>query len=195
MTYGYHIGEDFAREVGIEFKRMHLDDVVVVELEGEKPRGPTEDIFEDWKKAHADWKKGKVVYPEDLALIRRKVGAKYGIDLHDNLPHREYALQHLEDPAVSAELATKYELVGHMGYEKAKRLVLGFKKEWNKTRGVKEIPESSSFACECYYLAYRMHRPCRADIIALEYSVISGTTFKEGVDFLKRLIEYLHSYG
>jgi len=196
VTYGCHLGEDFAKEVGLEFEKLNLENIIVRGLEGERPRKPNEDIFAEWRRSHSDWKKGKIVYPEDIALIRRKVGARYGIDLHDNLPSREWVLQNLEDPAVSGEMGLKYELVGHMGYEKAKRLVLGFKKEWNRTRGTKEISESSSFACECYHLTYHMRRSCRANIIGLEYSVaLSDITIKDGVNFLKKLVEYLQSYG
>jgi hypothetical protein len=200
VTYGYHIGENFAKEVGIKFQKLNLENTITVGLKGEKPFPDYNDpncIFKEWEKSYRDWRKGKIVYPEDLALLRRKVDAKYGIDLHDNSAAREWVLQHSEDEIIgSIYPGYKYDLVGHMGFERAKKLVLGFKRHWNTMRGIKETSDSdvSSFGCDCYYLTYHMHKPCRANIISLEYNtVFTDLTIKEAVNSLKELIKYLKS--
>jgi len=198
VAYGYHLGEDFAKEVGIEFKKLNLRDTVTMSLKGKKPFPEYNDpdcMFKEWEKSYRDWRKGKIVYPEDLALLRRKVGAKYGIDLHDNSAAREWVLQHL-DKIGPIYPDYKYDLVGHMGFERAKKLVLGFKRHWNRMRGIKETSDSdvSSFGCDCYYLTYHMHKPCRANIVSLEYNTLfTDLTIKEAVNFLKELVRYLQS--
>jgi len=203
VFYGYHIGEDFAKEVGIEFGRLNLKNTVVMRLKGERHSKKNYDdplgIFKQRNKDYQDWKKGKIVYPEDLSLLRRKVGAKYGIDLHDCSPSREWMLQHLGDETLGlAPPYYKYDVIGHMEFEKAKRLVLGFKRHWNRMRGIEETSDHDvcSFACDCYYETYRMRRLCRANIIELEYyHVTTSLTIEEGVNFLKELVVYLQSFG
>jgi len=171
VTYGYHLKEKFAIDIGINFRELDLDNVIVARWKG--IRGLNRNT-----------------------QFRRDIGTKYGIDLHDDTPAREWVFQQLDDPAVSAEIGIKYDLVGHMGYERARRLIHSFRKQWNKNRGKKEISESSSFCCDCYYRTYRMHRPCRAKIISLEYlTCLSDITVEEGVYFLRELVKYLQSYG
>jgi hypothetical protein len=203
VTYGCHIGEDFAKEVGIEFKRLNLKDTVVVSLKGEKPFPRNYDdpnwIFKEWDKSHEDWKKGKTVYPEDLALLRRKLCAKYGIDLHDDSPGRGWALQAYKerDPSVFYENIRneKYDIVAHMGYERARRLLMPFVEQWNKVQGKKEC-RGGEANCDCYFLTYRMHRPCKANVLSLEFlTTFPNLPVDEGVDFLKKLVEYLQLHG
>lgn len=170
VTYGYHLKELFAAEVGKRFAELDMDNVVVARWNGR--RGLNRN-----------------------AQFRRDIGAKYGIDLHDDSRKMEWALQN-PHAILSSEIGLKYELFGHLRYEEAKKLILGFKKKWNKMRGINEISESSSFACECYYLTYHMKQPCRANIIALEYlTILSDLRIEEGLHFLEELTRYLQSYG
>lgn len=199
VTYGYHLGEDFAKEVGIEFQKLDLENVVVKRLKGEKPirrdYNDTDWFSKEWNKDYKDWKNGKIVHPENLSLLRRKVGAKYGIDLHDDFPGRDWALQAYEkrDPSVFYEKIhqEKYSLIAHMGWVTAEKLLNPFIKNWNEVHG----EECSGHGCECYFLLYHKKRPCRANIISLEYfTTFTGLTIEEGVNFLKELVVYLLSY-
>jgi hypothetical protein len=199
VTYGYHLGEDFAKDVGTELRKLNLENVIVKGLKGEKPFPKDHDdpncIFEEWKKSYEDWKKGKIVYPEDLSILRGKVGADLGIDLHDDSPSRDWALRAYErgDPSAVAEkeCGEKYFLHAHMEWDVAEKLLRPFIEEWNKAHG----RECSGHGCECYYETYHMRKLCKANIIALEYlTVFTDLSVREAINFLTELVKYLQSY-
>ena len=196
VTFGYHRKELFARQVGLEFKKLNLEDTIVMSLKGvEYPPTNYDDplwIFKQNKKDYEDWKKGKIVYPEDLAPLRRKVGAAYGIDLHDNAQCREYVLKKLQKYPWLYRRIEKYDLVAHMGFRRAIKLLTSFMDKWNKEHGY----ECDGLGCDCYFETYHTRRSCRANIIALEYcKAFPGVTVDEALTFLKELVGYLQSNG
>ena len=59
VTYGVHLGEKFAEEVGVEFARLDVPNIVLARISG--IRGDNRS-----------------------AQMRRDIGAKYLVDLHDD---------------------------------------------------------------------------------------------------------------
>jgi len=174
VTFGYHLKELFAEQVGMEFRKLDLENVVVARFKG--IRGLNR-----------------------LAKVRRDVGAKYGIDLHDNTPSKEkYGNEYSEEFRRFCERMgypmIKYQIIAHMGYERALKLLSPFVKGWNEKHGANECYGEG---CSCYYLDqiyYKRRKPCRANILCVEYYVIpSEISVSEGVEFLKSLVQYLQS--
>jgi len=113
VTYGYHLGEHFAEKVGIEFARLDRPNVVTARIRG--IRGDNR-----------------------LAQMRRDIGAKYLVDLHDDstAPQRlrPKELRRALIAEREANPNARYDLDGHMGYDHANRLLKPFAQYWNERR-------------------------------------------------------------
>jgi hypothetical protein len=113
VTYGFHRGEKFAEQVGIEYAKLDMPNVVTARIRG--IRGDNR-----------------------LAQMRRDIGAKYLVDLHDD----STALQRLGPEGLRNSLAlereanpnARYDLDCHMPYSQAIRVLKPFAEKWNERR-------------------------------------------------------------
>lgn len=170
VTFGYHLKELFAQQVATAFRKLDLDNVLVARWKG--IRGLNR-----------------------MAQFRRDVGAKYGVDLHDDTPKKEEIVEYYHKYPELLQNTPKYEIIAHMSFERAVKLVTPFVEKWNKQHG----KECIGCGCDCYYrdqLYYGVRRPCKANVFMIEFfKVIPGITVDEAVYFLKELVEYLQSNG
>lgn len=113
MTYGFHLGEKFAEQVGVEYAKLGMPNVVTARITG--VRGDNR-----------------------LAQVRRDIGAKYLVDLHDDstAPKRLTPKELRSGVVLERQVNpnARYELHGHMGYDHANRLLRPFAENWNERR-------------------------------------------------------------
>jgi hypothetical protein len=123
VTYGFHLGEKFAEQVGMEYAKLDIPHVVTAKVKGIKgynQRGPHMRGY------------------DPLAQMRRDIGAKYLVNLHDDSP----SLQRLSPSELRKALEVerevnphyKYDLTGHMGRKHATELLDSFARKWNERR-------------------------------------------------------------
>lgn len=117
VTYGYHVGEHFAGRVGLEYAKLDVPNVVVARMHG--IRGV-----------------------ERMLQMRRDIGAKYMVDLHDDSTAPQSLARKLEPEKLRRVLEEepkvapheRYMILGQMEYEDAMKLLQPFSDYWNERR-------------------------------------------------------------